>query len=124
MCKNPFENTTQFIRINIHGYSKYNRTNWGSIYSKSYIISAKLLSELDFCTSAPCLNNGTCKNRVDGFECVCPNPWFGDVCENRKINRTEVSTLLTDSKVALKALLKCSRKVEVLFNNKADSQKG
>lgn len=31
--------------------------------------------------SQPCLNNGTCLDRGDGFQCACPNEWTGRACE-------------------------------------------
>ncbi|KAL1424466.1 hypothetical protein MTO96_020250 [Rhipicephalus appendiculatus] len=34
----------------------------------------------DFCKSAPCLNNATCKNERGGYRCICTNGYEGDNC--------------------------------------------
>ena len=38
---------------------------------------------VDFCTSNPCQNGGTCDNNLDGtdYECVCDGAYKGKNCE-------------------------------------------
>ena len=39
------------------------------------------LLDVDECASAPCQNNGTCINGLDGHTCLCIVGYTGDVCE-------------------------------------------
>ncbi|KAK7505069.1 hypothetical protein BaRGS_00003639, partial [Batillaria attramentaria] len=39
----------------------------------------------DDCAGGPCLNQGNCTDLVDGFQCLCPDDYFGDRCEHRFI---------------------------------------
>ena len=41
--------------------------------------------DIDECTSSPCLNNGTCVDRPNGFECACTSLFRGDICEAGKL---------------------------------------
>ncbi|GBM78582.1 Protocadherin Fat 1 [Araneus ventricosus] len=36
---------------------------------------------IDPCTSNPCLNDGICTVKGNGFKCACWTPFFGDRCE-------------------------------------------
>lgn len=48
---------------------------------------ANTLCSTDPCLSSPCLNNGECLNidRVVGsFQCECPSPFDGAVCERKQ----------------------------------------
>ena len=40
------------------------------------------ISDINKCDSAPCRNAGICEDRMSEFVCNCPNPYFGDMCEN------------------------------------------
>jgi len=42
---------------------------------------ASLIQEINDCESNPCLNNGTCTDLVNGFNCSCPPEVTGDRCE-------------------------------------------
>ena len=35
----------------------------------------------DACADDPCLNDGTCINFIDYYECECPESYTGDHCE-------------------------------------------
>ncbi|XP_022101039.1 uncharacterized protein LOC110984815 isoform X2 [Acanthaster planci] len=37
--------------------------------------------DINECASAPCLNGGTCLNKVNAYECVCTSSWTGVNCE-------------------------------------------
>ncbi|GFX94272.1 sushi, von Willebrand factor type A, EGF and pentraxin domain-containing protein 1 [Trichonephila clavipes] len=38
-------------------------------------------AEVDECLSSPCLNNGTCLDKVNDFACICPAGYEGPQCE-------------------------------------------
>lgn len=44
-------------------------------------LSLVFLSAPEYCTSAPCLNGGTCKETVTGYSCHCKSRFRGDNCE-------------------------------------------
>lgn len=54
------------------------------------------LLDLDECASSPCAQGGTCIDREDGFECVCPPQWEGRTCQIGEIfnNYTYTHTTL------------------------------
>lgn len=54
------------------------------------------LLDLDECASSPCAQGGTCIDREDGFECVCPPQWKGRTCQIGEIfnNYTYTHTTL------------------------------
>ena len=33
------------------------------------------------CVNNPCLNNGTCQQTKDGFNCICPLYYYGSNCQ-------------------------------------------
>lgn len=37
---------------------------------------------VDFCSSDPCLNNGTCTSLTSDFQCQCTPSWQGKDCGN------------------------------------------
>ena len=46
------------------------------------------------CASGPCLNGGTCVERINSFSCTCPVEWEGDLCDEGKwLSNTEASSL-------------------------------
>ncbi|CAC5405483.1 Neurogenic locus Notch protein,Fibropellin-3,Fibropellin-1 [Mytilus coruscus] len=47
---------------------------------------------INHCSSSPCLHDGVCTNGLDSYTCQCGNPWQGDRCEFKEVNRTEVCT--------------------------------
>ena len=40
-----------------------------------------MFSEIDECESSPCLNEATCVDLVDSFECQCVAGFAGTTCE-------------------------------------------
>ena len=34
------------------------------------------------CSSNPCLNNGSCTDLINGFNCTCQSGYYGSRCEN------------------------------------------
>lgn len=45
---------------------------------------------LNPCSSSPCLNNGRCTPKVDGFVCTCQSGFSGSICEHGKLNEYTV----------------------------------
>jgi len=39
---------------------------------------------MGFCAKSPCMNNGTCFNVQNDYECKCPDEYDGRHCENMK----------------------------------------
>jgi len=44
---------------------------------------AKKCTEIDECKSKPCLNNGVCRDQVNGFKCICAYPFSGETCDTK-----------------------------------------
>ena len=40
--------------------------------------------------SAPCENDGTCLDQVDGYSCNCGSGYSGDDCETGKMKKKDV----------------------------------
>ena len=40
-----------------------------------------LCSEIDECSSSPCLNGATCEDQLDSYRCACANGYEGTDCE-------------------------------------------
>ena len=40
-----------------------------------------MFPETNECESNPCINNGTCVDEVDGYECTCVPEYAGKHCE-------------------------------------------
>lgn len=38
-------------------------------------------TEINECESNPCINDGTCFDRVNGFDCLCATGWQGPQCQ-------------------------------------------
>lgn len=39
------------------------------------------VSDINECESSPCMNGGTCKDKVNSFVCMCPPVFTGLYCE-------------------------------------------
>ena len=44
--------------------------------------------DVDDCQNGPCLNGGTCLDRLNDFHCICPRQFGGRRCEERIVERT------------------------------------
>ena len=44
------------------------------------------LADINECDSNPCVNNGTCNDRINGFNCSCPPGFNGSRCEKGNHN--------------------------------------
>ena len=45
------------------------------------VLSILCLIEDDECQSLPCMNGGTCVNRINRYQCVCEEGYAGVNCE-------------------------------------------
>jgi len=54
------------------------------------ILSSK--TDIDDCASDPCKNNGTCTDRVNGFDCSCAPGVNGSQCETGNNNQIHFSS--------------------------------
>ena len=43
-----------------------------------------LFLDIDDCRGQTCSGNGKCKDRVNGFECICDDGFKGKECETSK----------------------------------------
>ena len=42
------------------------------------------VSDIDECSSNPCVNDGTCTDGVNGYVCDCPDEYTGDTCQGNE----------------------------------------
>ena len=63
-----------------------------------YILACILLVDIDECASDPCMNDGTCLDQVNMFECQCADAYYGDSCECKS---SSVSALAIGRKVCM-----------------------
>jgi len=55
-----------------------------------------VVTETDECASEPCVNDGTCIDKINGFECVCQPGYSGIQCANGKRRAHYHVLLFTD----------------------------
>jgi len=58
------------------------------VYSTHFMRS--FLAETDECQVQPCLNKGTCIDKVGAYQCVCPSTHTGEHCETGQLCRKKV----------------------------------
>ena len=72
----------------IQCYYRQFRGNTGGqvIFNRSWCINPTFYCNLviDYCSSSPCQNNGTCTNSPEGFKCSCLKGFTGIACETGK----------------------------------------
>ena len=44
------------------------------------------ISEVHECKSSPCMNGGSCEDKVNSYECSCVGGYTGEHCESGKIS--------------------------------------
>ena len=49
-----------------------------------------VLLDVDECNSSPCQNNGSCLERVNGFECGCMSGYTGEKCESGNVMKVRL----------------------------------
>lgn len=54
---------------------------WMMMYAICMLIVFSI-SDVNDCHSAPCLNGGTCIDKVRQFQCICAAGWDGATCQN------------------------------------------
>ena len=64
--------------------------SWRCVLESSLVLCYRRVFQLvspvfvsDECTSNPCVNGGTCVDRVNGFNCSCGEGYSGDFCQIR-----------------------------------------
>lgn len=55
--------------------------------------NAKVL-EINECASNPCNFNGTCVDKFRGYNCSCPDGYYGDHCEKGEYIETLIKPCL------------------------------
>ena len=65
-------NSALIFKSNIYLFLQYDR------------LHALLLSDINECTSNPCLNGGTCVDQVNGYVCNCQDGYGGVHCQTSK----------------------------------------
>ncbi|KAK3582743.1 hypothetical protein CHS0354_039787 [Potamilus streckersoni] len=60
---------------------KFGAVLYGAGDHKSYGHPLGMELQTEDCVSAPCQNGGTCEDLFINFRCICPNGFYGDLCE-------------------------------------------
>lgn len=48
-------------------------------------------TEIDECSSSPCQNNGSCRDHVNGYSCLCQTGFTGRNCESGLLQLSSIS---------------------------------
>ena len=68
--------------------------NYNNIrYSISILSILSSKTDIDDCASHPCKNNGTCTDRVNGFNCSCAPGFNGIQCETSKYSQNQLISI-------------------------------
>ena len=54
--------------------------------SFNLVYAFKYFTDINECSSNPCLNNGTCADKINGYVCNCKAGYTGPRCESGKYN--------------------------------------
>ena len=54
-------------------------------------------TEIDECLSSPCQNNGSCRDHLNGYSCLCQTGFTGRNCESGLLKLSSVSSDLSQS---------------------------
>ena len=52
------------------------------------------ISEIDECTSRPCMNGATCVDGVGSYSCICLAGYVGNTCETGRFVLVELLSIL------------------------------
>ena len=65
----------------------YKKINFESVFVKLLKSNSTALyaTEINECESNPCLNGGTCIDRINNFECQCRDSIRGATCDEGKV---------------------------------------
>ena len=44
------------------------------------------ITEINECSSNPCLNGATCEDKINAFQCMCVAGYMGNVCQLGKLD--------------------------------------
>ena len=67
----------------VRSYCKENIVHFVQVKKKKliyYSLVIMYVADINECESSPCLNNGTCTDQVNGFNCTCPPGFVGNRC--------------------------------------------
>ena len=53
---------------------------------RCYISFEFTFSDIDECAENDCMNNATCRDGVNSYDCICPPGFAGNLCETSKAN--------------------------------------
>lgn len=65
-------------------------------FVKTLLMCFRCETEIDECESNPCLNGGTCLDRLNHFQCECVRGFRGTLCE-RNVSKDIVTFIAPNS---------------------------
>ena len=106
-------------KVQPHSLVKTDAKRWcrklcAQLLIDSFDDSLPPIIDIDECASNPCLNVGTCDDRVDGYICACASGWEGDICE---ISRNNNFVLLPNECYRAKSNVVCHLEFQTLQGN-------
>ncbi|KAL8168861.1 UNVERIFIED_CONTAM: hypothetical protein K2H54_020804 [Gekko kuhli] len=70
----------QILVLTVEPAMKFHQDSNASV-QRDGVDQRVLLVDIDECASNPCASGGTCVDRINGFECICPQQWIGSTCQ-------------------------------------------
>ena len=58
---------------------------WYILNYLAKLLCYAIFTDVDECSTSPCLNNGTCTNMEGDFNCSCTAGWTGDLCQTGRL---------------------------------------